>query len=704
MKRIRLDQILLRQGVVTEEQIKQALLRQRSHKGRLGSHLFYYRFLTEKQLVNALSEQLGVPGITLKEIQVSEEVLNKIPVKLAEKFAVFPFAFDTASRTLSIAVVDPDNKEAIEQVKQVAGAREVKVFVAVESVLRNGIAQHYHGKKSSLANRQVIELPDLFEEDKSLAELDEAEQPAEPEKTRDPLNVLMVTKAAFLRNILTSIFEREGYTLQVLSHPDQIKRALNERSFDYVLVSQDMEDSFSTWIKEGTIPPPRAEISLFSTICSSLLDNPAPYTMMIESLTTTLQKMSEYRSAGGPWRPPYELMANDIRDLGNALGLRRIAVDGLQIIHNVLVPAKNSVDLNSSPTAYHEMQFEDINGSRTILGCLHFPWDIDGCFQAFIELLSGKSIPSNTDNPKEEIIIGAQILASVWYRHHASDGIEGEREAIAEAVTSLLREQEGQLFSSEVLETYIRILERNRKGGLAGVQSDVFIVSDSNEIAKHFSTRLRKAGFRIVAIEDLAEARRLYERQRPDIMLVNFDSYPNHAMKFSRYVKNDSKTLLYAVTTQNQSSLIMSLLDSGFSDVFTPPFNYDIIVARISKSLAILSELSGDTDKYRGFSGTFQELPLINLIQALAMSQRDVHIILEKGQGNNADIYMRKGQMVYSKYGTVEGVDAIYKIIGWGDEGSFKIEHTRTFPEDNISLPNDFIIMEGCRQMDEETL
>lgn len=161
---------------------------------------------------------------------------------------------------------------------------------------------------------------------------------------------------------------------------------------------------------------------------------------------------------------------------------------------------------------------------------------------------------------------------------------------------------------------------------------------------------------------------------------------------------------MYAITSQNKSSLIMSLLDSGFSDVFTPPFNYDIIVARISKSIAILSELSTGSDKYRGFSGTFQELPLINLIQALAMSDRDVHIILERGEEDSADIHMRQGQMVYSQYGVQEGVDAIYKIIGWGDKGAFRIEHAQTFPQDNISQSNDFIIMEGCRKMDERTL
>ena len=50
---------------------------------------------------------------------------------------------------------------------------------------------------------------------------------------------------------------------------------------------------------------------------------------------------------------------------------------------------------------------------------------------------------------------------------------------------------------------------------------NLLIVSDSNEIAKQFSVHLRKTGFRIVQIEDLPEARRLYERQRPDIIVMS---------------------------------------------------------------------------------------------------------------------------------------------------------------------------------------
>src|SRR4030042_3551184 len=132
----------------------------------------------------------------------------------------------------------------------------MKLFVAVESVLLSKIAQHYHGRTGDHSSRQVIELPDLFEEDKNLAELEKPEQPVDADKTSEPLNVLMVTQAAFLKNVLSSIFEREGYTLQVLSKPDHIARALGERPFDYVLVSQDMQEDFSRCIEEGSIHSP----------------------------------------------------------------------------------------------------------------------------------------------------------------------------------------------------------------------------------------------------------------------------------------------------------------------------------------------------------------------------------------------------------------------------------------------------------------
>ncbi len=163
MAKERLDQILLRKGLVTEDQIKQALLRQKSHRGPLGSHLMYYKFITEKDLVLALGEQFGVRGIALGNREISPEVIQKVPVEVADEYMVCPIAFDPETRTLSLAMHDPDKKDALYLAKDASGAWHVEPYVAAESVLRNTIRMHYHGLGNDGTIDEIIELPDLFE-------------------------------------------------------------------------------------------------------------------------------------------------------------------------------------------------------------------------------------------------------------------------------------------------------------------------------------------------------------------------------------------------------------------------------------------------------------------------------------------------------------------------------------------------------------
>jgi len=702
MKKERLDQILLRKGLVNDKEIKQALMRQKSHGGRLGSHLLYYRSISEKQLVHALADQFGVPAIELSGQQIADEVIKKIPEKTAEEYQILPFKFEQKTRTLYLAMLDPDNTEAISLAKQASRALDVKPHVAAEIVLCNMIKMHYREGNKDLSVDQVIELPDLFEEEEKSLPQEEPEQSAESPANSETRNILMVTRAAFLKNLLVSIFEREGYNLHIVSQPEQIADALHENLFDYILLSENMEEDFVQWINNGDIPNPHTEVSLFSTVSSALLDNPVPYNIVSESLIKVVQQMSTYRCSKNAWRPPYALIAKDIGELASSLGLRRIAVDGLKITANLLIPFHDNSKESPITPSTSGMQFLDFKNSLAIAKSLDFPWDIEACLRSFSELISGKAPQNQSTEKSQELTLATQILTLVWYRHFAFAGMEGSPETILESLKSTLREKEGRLFSSEVVETYMRILEQRKKQSGTTTQNDVFIVSEQNDISTQFITHLKKAGFRVVEIDDFSEVKQLYDRHRPDIILINYDCYPNHAMKFCRSVRQNSITLFYAFTERNKPSLIMSLLDSGFNDVFVPPFNYNIIVARISKSLTVLAEQDSASDRQHGFSGTFQELPFMNLVQALSMSQRNVHINLERETGENADIYMREGQMVYSKYGEIDGVEAIYKIISWQEEGLFKTDPVTEFPPDNISLPNDFILMEGCRLLDEE--
>ena len=117
-QKIRLDKILLDLGYVTEDQIKQALQRQKSHGGRFGSHLVYFKFITEEQLSHALSLQQEMHPFNPEKQQIHFDAVKRIPSELAERNLLLPIQFDEETGTLTLAIADPGNREGIEATRR----------------------------------------------------------------------------------------------------------------------------------------------------------------------------------------------------------------------------------------------------------------------------------------------------------------------------------------------------------------------------------------------------------------------------------------------------------------------------------------------------------------------------------------------------------------------------------------------------------
>lgn len=418
MVKERLDQILFRKGLVTEEQIKQALLRQKSHRGPLGSHLMYYRFITEKDLVLALGEQFGVQGVVLGNREISPEVIQKVPAEVADEHMVCPIAYDPATRTLSLAMHDPDKKDALYLAREASGARHVEPYVAAESALRNTIRVHYHGAANERTIDEIIELPDLFKgEDPAGAQGGRTDEPPSTEKVH-LRSVLMVAKSPFLKGLLVSIFEREGCTLTVLSEREEVLASLQECVYDHILVSEELEATFHEWICAENLPLPGRERSVFSSVSHALLDNHAPYHRMATSLINALMRMAECRSAAMQSRPPYELICKDVSDLASALGLGRLASDGVQVASLLLSPARHMrKDGVAGTRRLDPGSFEEVDQSLETAKALCFPWDVFTCLSRFFQLLAGKLPKDSAALEGPDLSLAVEILALVWHRH-----------------------------------------------------------------------------------------------------------------------------------------------------------------------------------------------------------------------------------------------------------------------------------------------
>lgn len=168
---VKLGQLLIASSIISEEQLKQALVIQKKEGGRLGTNLVRLGFISEDKLVSFLSKQYGVPSVNLSEYKLDSAVLKLIPAEMAKKYFIMPLA--RVGATLTVAMADPSNVFAIDDVKFMTGYN-VEVVVSSESSIINAISVYYLGKGDTLqaASAQTSVSPSIQAKDYTLGDDD----------------------------------------------------------------------------------------------------------------------------------------------------------------------------------------------------------------------------------------------------------------------------------------------------------------------------------------------------------------------------------------------------------------------------------------------------------------------------------------------------------------------------------------------------
>src|SRR5512137_2145341 len=142
----RLGELLVRENLVSLQQLQQAQEEQRKSGGRIGSLLVKQGAIAEADLTNFLSKQYGVPPISLKDFEIDPEVIKLVPKQTADKHQVIPV--NRAGSSLIIAMSDPSNIFAIDDIKFSTGY-SVEVVVASEQSIKEAIDKYYSDKGPS---------------------------------------------------------------------------------------------------------------------------------------------------------------------------------------------------------------------------------------------------------------------------------------------------------------------------------------------------------------------------------------------------------------------------------------------------------------------------------------------------------------------------------------------------------------------------
>src|ERR1051325_6953816 len=152
----KLGEILVRENLISPQHLREALDYQRPHGGRLGFNLVKLGLISDDMITAVLSRQYGIPSVNLELFNIDPGVIGLIPQEVAQKHSVLPLS--RVGATLTLAMVDPTNVFALDDVKFMTGLNVEPVVVAEGSV-QLAIAKYYGSSREiELASSSIEEV------------------------------------------------------------------------------------------------------------------------------------------------------------------------------------------------------------------------------------------------------------------------------------------------------------------------------------------------------------------------------------------------------------------------------------------------------------------------------------------------------------------------------------------------------------------
>ena len=153
-ERMRLGDLLIKQDVLTEENLKKALELQKGTGKKIGEVLVENGFITEEMIARALQTQLGLKMIELTGVTIPKEVRNLVSVNLLKKYQCIPFELDPYNANiLHLAMADPMDMAAIDDISIVTNL-QVEPYIATPRDILAAIDRCYGASENMDAARR----------------------------------------------------------------------------------------------------------------------------------------------------------------------------------------------------------------------------------------------------------------------------------------------------------------------------------------------------------------------------------------------------------------------------------------------------------------------------------------------------------------------------------------------------------------------
>ena len=209
----RLGDLLVREGLVTDDQLQKGLAEARSTKTRIGHALVKLGFVEEPDLVRALARHYRIPAVDLSRVTVDTKILRLVPGEVAMKHLALPLR--RVGRTLTVAMVNPTDLGAIDDLKFVT-RHEIDPVLAGEVSLRRELEKYYE----AVDDRMAEILTDILDE-ADVEVLEEHEEEVSVAALREQIDAAPVVR--FINGLLSDAVNRGASDIHIEPYEREIR-------------------------------------------------------------------------------------------------------------------------------------------------------------------------------------------------------------------------------------------------------------------------------------------------------------------------------------------------------------------------------------------------------------------------------------------------------------------------------------------------
>ena len=183
-KKIRIGDVLVAAGAITEEQLQEGLAKQKETGRKLGSALVDLGFISNDMLITVLTTQLGIDYIELKGAKIEEKVIHMVPENMVTKYQAIPIEIDPDNpNILKVAMADPMDIMAMDDIGLVTNL-QVEPMLASEEGIRNAIDKYY-------GSAQAMEAAEAYRQEQQNALGGDDEEDGNEEIDNSPIVLLV---------------------------------------------------------------------------------------------------------------------------------------------------------------------------------------------------------------------------------------------------------------------------------------------------------------------------------------------------------------------------------------------------------------------------------------------------------------------------------------------------------------------------------